>query len=229
MDSNNCNLCAGTGIYTTDDGSVNCPKCMARKFMNGSGVPKSFHSIKLDDLDPDWGNSTQDMIRCARNVINQKQAWFTVLGRPGNGKTTMLYSVVNYFNRLGQKQFKAKYWTMPEIMLELQGVFNTPGANINDTLNKILSARIIAFDEVDKVNLTEWSLSIMTQIIDRRWRAAGDSNQITLWAMNNEPNSDWIRSRLFDTRWETVEINSPDVRLAMPSINANDFSIDSLS
>lgn len=222
-----CKICDGSGMIEQDGVAEPCYACLVDRYHKSSGVPDGYRDVTLAVLDEEWGSGTLDLKRCAGQVMTRhnRQHWLAIMGSPGNGKTTALYAVVNHFNSKGNAAARAKYWTMPALKMHLQGGIGQPGG-VEQRLNELLEIPVLAIDELDKIAMTDWMLETVAHLVDQRWIAAKARRQITLWAMNEEPRSAWIKSRLLDSTWDYVMITSPDVRLAMPAYKADEFDMD---
>ncbi len=86
-----------------------------------------------------------------------------------------------------------------------------------------ISRDVLALDEIDKTNSTDWAKERMFQLIDVRYQRAIRREAITIIAANYESPDEisaYLRSRIEDNRFVenglVVYLNGPDGRKAVP-------------
>lgn len=86
-----------------------------------------------------------------------------------------------------------------------------------------ISRDVLAIDELDKTNSTDWARERMFQLIDARYQRAVRQEALTLIAANYDSTdelSDYLRSRIEDNRFAArgwiVHLNGPDGRRMIP-------------
>lgn len=104
---------------------------------------------------------------------------------------------------------------MSDLLAYLRSAFNPDGPqarNFDARWNLLLSAEVLALDELDEFSATEWATERLMRLIDERWRSMGD--RLTLLA-TNAPVSRLpakVASRLADGRGSVVEMGGRDLR-----------------
>lgn len=198
-----------------------CPDCRA-------GISKSLERLskvsrlnqrelntRLDDLDLRFQNDTANMVTQARRVIGGEISFLTLIGSTGVGKTTILYAIAGEFIRHGKP---AIYLDWTDLLDFIRDGFNPQAEHHNrDEFDKVLRAPVVCMDEIDKAKPTDWALEQLHRFVNYRWKRALDSPGewlVTVFAMNREPADEHIRSRLLDTRFQTVYNQDMDYRMA---------------
>jgi DNA replication protein DnaC len=207
-----CSICKGLGFINIEDpeGCIPCPECKVRAFKKGSGLYEHEWDISIDQINITWGPDTENLVKAIQRVQRGQQRWLAILGTTGNGKTTSLMSVVNFFNR---QHRKSVYYTLGDLMSYIRAGMRDNTFGVDERVKSLAGIPVMAIDEIDKANETDWTRETLHSLIDRRWRLTpGDENIVTVFAMNEEPKDQYLRSRLMDSAYPYVRITSPDVR-----------------
>lgn len=144
------------------------------------------------------------------DAVTKRKGMITLTGAWGLGKTELLTCAVNTARNAG---IPAVYATTAHLMDYLRQAYK-PGAelDIDERWNLLTSAEVLAVDELEKFNTTEWALERFSRLIDERWRAMG--SLLTLFATNAKlerlPGD--VFSRLQDGRAQVVKMAGPDMR-----------------
>ena len=101
--------------------------------------------------------------------------WLLLYGGYGVGKSGILKSMTAAMCRAG---VPARYVNAMDIVLEIQNGFNS---NDRDStalaiINRYTRFQFLAVDEIDRVNTSQWTLSILFKLFDERY------NRRTLYA-----------------------------------------------
>jgi len=129
----------------------------------------------------------------------------TLYGLPGRGKSYLLIAAVNNARNRG---VPAVYTKMADLLIHLKKTFNP--RNDAPTFDRMwdlyISADILAVDEIDEINVTDWVMERFLNLIDQRWRLMG--KMLTLFAANTELRNlpEKVESRLRDARGAVVEV-----------------------
>ena len=141
-----------------------------------------------------------------------KPSWFITLhGTNGVGKTRLLTALVNAGRRQG---WKSVYMTTAGLLDHLRSAY-APGRSsvtFDGVWDKIVTAKILVMDEVDRWSATAWAQEKFFELIDHRYR-----NGLTLltgFATNNtiEDMPPYLSSRIQDHRCQIHEITGQDMR-----------------
>ena len=159
----------------------------------------------------------------AREVCKQGYGLVLLYGNYGQAKTLMLKIGVAAALRAGKT---AHYANMSEILDDIRMAFDEKNGQQTALIRRIerwSALDLLAIDELDKANSTEWARERMHQLLNTRYTAALREQAVTLIAanLNEERGVDdldgYLASRLRDSRvGHLVELNGPDGRLSMP-------------
>lgn len=137
--------------------------------------------------------------------------WFyTLTGPYGVGKTRILVCIVNAGREAG---WPSVYMTTAALLDHLRTAY-APGSDVTfDAMwERIVTARILALDELDRWNATAWAQEKFFQLIDERYRNGAD--RLTVFATNANVDTlpGYVVSRMFDRRCRVYELTGADVR-----------------
>lgn len=154
----------------------------------------------------------QDQAVAAIEVfIASPQRWVTLAGGYGVGKTTLIYAALN---DLAAQGVYGQYWTAPDLLDYLRAAISRDAQDSAAArLERIAAAPVLAIDELDKYNATEWSAEQIYKLFDTRYRNRRRVG--TLLGYNTDGKSrlpPFLLSRMDDGRFEHVEMNGSDVR-----------------
>jgi DNA replication protein DnaC len=144
--------------------------------------------------------------------VTHPYGMITFWGGSGNAKTMALQAVINHFI---DANVEAIYITAFDLISYIRAAFvknkNDLIVKDDDAYSRLVrfgSVKLLAIDEFDKVRVTEWVQEQLTDLIDRRYRLANDSQSGTLIAMNDDPKElpSWMYSRLA----QNIIIHNPD-------------------
>lgn len=157
-------------------------------------------------------DESQAALNTVAKAVIDRRGMVSLTGAPGTGKSTLLMCAVNAAREVN---IPSIYTTMSDLLAYLRSAFNPkrPQArNFDASWNLLLSAEVLAVDELDEFSTTEWATERLMRLIDERWRSMGD--RLTLLATNAPlarlPPK--VASRLSDGRGAVVEIAGKDMR-----------------
>ena len=162
-------------------------------------------------------------VQAALAAIREPRYWLTFTGEPGTGKTYLLASIVNALRQAGHT---AVYTTMADLLDHFRQAYR-PGAgepDYDDLWEKVVGAKCLAIDEIEKFRPTPWAEEKVFQLLDERYRQA--SRQLTVFASNRKiahgvqllddtRYPGYLESRLLDGRNVVVALRGGDVRPAL--------------
>lgn len=132
----------------------------------------------------------------------------TLHGLPGRGKTYLLISAVNDAR---SRKVPAVYTTMTTLLDHLKRAFDPKkdSEGFDRRWELLVNADVLAIDEIDEFNTTEWAMERFLRLVDERWRRMG--KVLTLFATNTELRNlpEKVESRVRDIRGAVVEVSSP--------------------
>lgn len=193
-----CERCKGIGWHYVADGEGNAiwqksyhgvePKLVRCACM--VAADKDRQSAKLEALDGLTETERQRSFSRTKPHPSQQAVFdclasnetgmVTMQGPPGTGKTHLMQCAVNQARERGKV---AVYSTMTDVLDYLRRAFR-PGTDepFEERWQLLLSADVLALDELDEFSATEWAKERFLRLIDERWR--NQHKQLTIVAMN---------------------------------------------
>ena len=151
------------------------------------------------------------MLRSAKDwIANGRVGFLTIHGRYGNGKTTLLQSIVN---DCIEHQVDARYITMTEVMVYAREAFESEQKGDTDygRIARLASTRVLVIDELDKARVSEYAREVQTHLFNVRYREAHQLGTVVAWnGAFKVLDLPWVRSRL--SEFPVVENNDTDMR-----------------
>jgi DNA replication protein DnaC len=95
-----------------------------------------------------------------------KDRGFVVHGSVGTGKTYLLASVVNHLTL--EKGISTRFVEFTHLLGEIREKFDR-GRSESDVLDPLTSTTVLAIDELGKGRRTDWQLSIIDELISKRY------------------------------------------------------------
>lgn len=203
--------------------AIRCPACYdPATDVKRAQVLESLHTLseqerayRLSSFD-----TTQPTVVTAYNVVTAavkaKRGLILLYGDNGIGKSRLLISAVNEL-----RASKTTIYAPAEGILKyLRAGFNPERPhtepNYDQRWQLIQDADLLAIDELEKYNATDWAAKQFLALIDYRWRFM--ATKLTLLAMNGN----WfttldptIRDRCQDGRAKVVEVSGTSYRPAL--------------
>jgi DNA replication protein DnaC len=222
-----CPVCGGLGFITSgaplgdpEFGKMRlCPK------INPLEHPtlRRFLGLAEPELDWNWDrvlnvNNAREAVRIVRETIERGYGWVYLWGGTGLAKSLILkVAVAEYARR--HSPLKASYADLVSIMDHIRSGFDA--TNPNEQALRILDhyreIPLLAIDELDKINKTQWVSEREFVLLNHRYQQAIYKQQISLFASNLGPNAlpDYLYSRIMDGRFEVVQLQGADLRPGM--------------
>lgn len=143
------------------------------------------------------------------------RGFVTFTGDYGVGKSHLLKALVNGFR---QVRVVSRYSTMADLMADLRDRFGEDrgGRAVEEAIDDLRQVRVLAIDELDRVNLTGWAKETMFRLLNSRYEER--ERLLTVMATNLSPQNlppelGYLSSRF--TAGVIVEVPGPDVRPAL--------------
>jgi chromosomal replication initiation ATPase DnaA len=210
----------GEGWYIGDLIADPCPTCAgdwnADRLIRMSGLDGADLEIVLDTFKPLPGKepAKQTAERIVADAQIKPSGFFTFHGNYGTGKTTLLKAIVNEFRLVG---LAASYVRMADLLAEVRSGFDDNATESADQILKRFDLhRVLAVDEVDRVNITPWTREILFRFLDGRYSA--QDRHLTLIATNTAPDDLPVDLMYLGSRMNggiVVEVAGADVRPAL--------------
>jgi hypothetical protein len=165
-----------------------CPVCKGDSrgayLIRYSGLEGSDLDIRLDHFKPlDGKAAARKRAGELLGLTPSPVGFVSFYGGFGTGKTMLLKAIVNGF-RLAE--IPAVYTTLADILAEVRGMFNDPTQDAAEQLiRRYRHHRVIAIDEIDRVNLTGWAQETAFRLLDARYQAR--EMVLTVLATNADP------------------------------------------
>ncbi|MBN2446595.1 MAG: hypothetical protein JXO22_07715 [Phycisphaerae bacterium] len=202
-----------------DGAMVQCTACAIMHFQRQlaavSGLLPSELSICLDDVAPN-GPDTALMVRMARQFCEEPWGIWSIWGSYGNAKTMILQALVNHFRNQGHL---AIYMRFTDLLDYIRAGYKPDAPDdARERYARIVAAKCLAIDEVDKPRLTEFAVEFQATFLDDRWRYGVEQDPAirrhTLLALNHDPAGlpGHIYDRLRDSRFGCyLDVDGADV------------------
>jgi DNA replication protein DnaC len=181
-----------------------------RRLLEMDGLSNSQRELRFERLTLTPENRTA--FAAVENALHSRRGMVTLLGPPGTGKTTLLVCAVNAAR---EANVPSIYTTVTDLLDYLRSAFrpeNPRALNFDARWMLLLSADVLALDELDEFSSTEWAQERFYRLIDERWLSM--SEKLTMLATNSRiadlPPK--IASRLSDGRASIVGPGSTDLR-----------------
>lgn len=148
-------------------------------------------------------------------ILERGWGWLYLFGPYGVAKTLLLKTAVAEYLRM--KAAAGCYVPLVDILDEVREAYDskTPSYEANLRLRRWGMLPLLAVDEFEKVNATEWVEERRFQIFNQRYEAAINGYGITLFASNVPPHElkdKALASRVSDKRFRVIKITAGDYR-----------------
>ena len=159
---------------------------------------QNWHLSYLDGKDKD---KALDAARLILSRTPRPHGWLLLYGAYGMGKSGILKSMTAALCRCG---VAARYVNAMDIILEIQQGFDTRDREQTSAaiIHRYSSFSFLAVDEIDRVNTSQWTLSILFKLLDERYNRR--ATFATALATNRTPES------LRDDTWGYFENRTRD-------------------
>jgi len=204
-----------SGPYGQQTKIVRCPCQQAgdverRRYLleRQDGLTRDERLMRFDLLVRGPHNANE--IDTIAGAVGYHRGCITLTGKPGTGKTTLLVCAVNEARERG---LPAVYTTVSDLLEYLRKAY-APGVELNfdGRWELLVKAEVLALDELDEFNTTQWAMEKFLRLMDERWRRIGEA--LTICATNANLNSlpDKVASRLRDGRARIFHLQGADLR-----------------
>lgn len=218
-----CQVCGGFGLvrpaedYEVSDPNFGklkpCPECLKTRKIN-SGLTDMQSDFAWDEIIPARG--IQKAVDAVKEALRDHYGWVYLHGSSGLAKSLILQIAIAETVREGKD---SRYVNMIDILDSLRTAFDTDNPSSEEVrrLEMWSELPLLAIDEFDRINNTEWASNRKFQLIDRRYVDAVEGKSVTLLSSNSDPEKfpEYIRSRIFDGRFKVIPVIGADYRKNM--------------
>lgn len=177
----------GVGWFDGEHYTLPCPVCSTNSnasFLSMlSNLKDRDLEIRIDDF------TEQDGKKKAREVALELIAGLPIIsgfhtfhGSFGVGKTTLLMALINHCRLMG---VSASYWRITSLLADIRNRFGESMDAVEKDVNFFSNIQVLALDEIDKLNPTDWALETLHRVIDERYRMR--HLYTTFFALNQSP------------------------------------------
>lgn len=172
-----CRICGDRGfvIRGVEGGPPTRHDCDCRSLrlriqrFNKASIPAKMHSKTLEDFRDDRGNLA--MVRL--NVMRYRQSYppptnqgILFWGPPGVGKTHLMCALLRYFTL--ERGLTACFVDFFHLLSRLRAAY-AEARSEEEILGPLGEVEILAIDELGKGRASEWEVSVLDQLVSRRY------------------------------------------------------------
>lgn len=182
------------------------------------GITEAESSLTWDAVRPD----ISDGLKAVQTVRPMYERGFGIVflwGTYGQAKTLIGKILTATAFRDGKR---AAYANLSDALDNIRLAFDEKEHKTTELLRRMdwwIERDVLFLDELDKANGTEWALSTIFTLLDRRYQRAIREEALTVIASNKSTDTldGYLKSRLHDRRiGNVVYLNGPDARKVMP-------------
>lgn len=222
-----CPICAGAGWFRVDVPHFDprfgklqrCPHVSVWRAQGAGNFgmdPAEVESLNWDNILPMFDGRALGAAQIVREVIAQGHGWVYLYGDHGQAKTLILKIAIAEALRANQP---AAYANMADVIGHIQKAFdaNDPNHESEARLEWWANLPLLALDEFNRFNKTQWASTAQFRLIDSRNVQAIRGQSITLIASNQAPAEldSYYQSRINDGRFITIPLYGQDARPLM--------------
>lgn len=204
-----------------------CPVCANQKVHDNwmqdiSGLDEKDLEIRIEQFDPVKGKvHAREMANLLLAMTPSPRGFTTFYGDYGTGKTMILKALVNGFRIAG---VTSSYVRMADCLADVRDQFDSGAKAAETVLERYKSIKVLAIDEIDRVNWTSWAKEAAFRILDGRY----DKKycQLTILASNKQPDEfpeelGYLVSRM--KSGDIVKLEGDDMRVIEGMMHRKDY------
>lgn len=180
-----------SGWYIGETHSAPCPCCQGdawREYLQANcGLHDKDLYITLEGFKSGGPYlEKEEAKKAAAGLLAQNKTpkgFVTFFGEPGRGKSHLLKGIINGFRGIG---VYARYINAADLIQEIRDHFSDErgGVAVESVIQHYRKVRVLAIDELDQVQLTEWTKQTLHRLLDSRYESG---NLLTVLAMRPTP------------------------------------------
>lgn len=176
----NCERCGGYGVITLEqDGVLRSGRCRCQKLpdrtqlFNLAKIPARHGKNTIASFDHlKSGTGTQALAKAHKWMNNfskkQEEKGFVFSGPVGTGKTHLLVGVIK--NLIFEHGYRVRFVEFSRLLSSLRDGYSK-GLSDSQLLDELVEVPVLAIDELGKGRVSDWELTIIDELISRRYNA----------------------------------------------------------
>lgn len=197
-----CDMCYGEGVIfesrsTGYQAVRNCPKCSnlerRMKLFNEAKLPARYHNKDFDSFstyyDEAYSQKVGNLTSIHGEIYNYSVEFMPgnpgilLSGSVGTGKTHLMAAFVRHLAL--EKGFSCRFIEFTHLLSELREAYETRQNSI-DIINRLSTVPVLFIDELGKGRKTDWELSIIDELISKRYNSCLSTFFTTNYPLHKE-------------------------------------------